>query len=139
MAKLGSLTKWLSVRLRTNWSYVWVQLQPLRSIYYSLHYEIAEIHKHCLYWKVFSTSFFNYICWSVNCISWVSKFNNFFLSCPETEARFIFEDFNIGLYGKFISSSPILFLLFYLVCKLFKWLFQPLCQSVNCTNRVFES
>ena len=23
--------------------------------------------------------FFSYICWSVNCMSWVSKFNNFFL------------------------------------------------------------
>ena len=52
--------------------------------------------------------FFSYICWSVNCMSWVSKFNNFFLICTETEARFIFEGFNIALYGKFISDSPIL-------------------------------
>ena len=37
--------------------------------------------------------FFNYICWSVNCMSWVSKFNNFFLRCTETETRFIFEFF----------------------------------------------
>ena len=62
------------------------------------------IHKHCLYWKVFSTDiyrkiFFNslllfsYICWSVNCMSWVSKFHNFFLACLETEARFILEGF----------------------------------------------
>ena len=64
--------------------------------------------------RFFSTvwCFFSYICWSVNCISWVSKFNNFFLTCTETEARFIFEGFNIVLYGKFISDSPILFLLF---------------------------
>ena len=48
--------------------------------------------------------FFSYICWSVNCMSWVSKFNNFFLTCRETEARFIFEGFNIVLYGKFISD-----------------------------------
>ena len=54
-------------------------------------------------------SFFSYICWSVNCMSLVSKFNNFFLTCTETVARFIFEDFNIVLYGKFFSDSPILF------------------------------
>ena len=84
--------------------------------------------------------FFSYICWSVNCMSWVSKFNNFFLTCTETEARFIFEGFNIVLYGKFISDSPILFLFcFYLLCQLFKGLFQSLCQSVNCMSWVFES
>ena len=83
--------------------------------------------------------FFSYICWSVNCISWVSKFNNFFLTCRETEARFIFEGFNIVLYGKFIYDSRILFLFFYLVCKLCKGLFQSLCQSVNCMSWVFES
>ena len=27
--------------------------------------------------------FFSYICWSVNCMSWVSKFNNFFLTCTK--------------------------------------------------------
>ena len=83
--------------------------------------------------------FFSYICWSVNCMSWVSKFNNFFLTCTETEARFIFEGFNIVLYRKFISDSLILFCFFYLVCKLFKGLFQSLCQSVNCMSWVFES
>ena len=56
--------------------------------------------------------FFSYTAWSVYCMSWVSKFNNF-LTCRETEGRFIFEGFNIVLYGKF------------------KELFQPLCQSVN--------
>ena len=81
--------------------------------------------------------FFSYICWSAKCMSWVSKFNNFFLTCTETEARFIFEGFNIVLYGKFISDSSILFS--NLVCKLFKGLFQSLCQSVNCMSWVFES
>ena len=57
-------------------------------------------------------SVFSYICWSVNCMSWVGKFCNFFLICTETEARFTFEDFNIVLYGKFISDSLILFSLF---------------------------
>ena len=83
--------------------------------------------------------FFSYICWSVSCKSWVSKFNDFFLTCTGTEERFIFEDFNIVLYGKFISNSRIIFSLFCLVCKLFKGLFQPHCQSGNCTSWVFES
>ena len=56
--------------------------------------------------------FFSYICWSVSCISGVSKFNNFFLTCMETGARFIFKGINIVLYGKFIFDSAILFLLF---------------------------
>ena len=83
--------------------------------------------------------FFSYICWSVNCMSWVSKFKNCFLTCTDTEARFIFEGFNIVLYGKFISDSLTLFLFFYLVCKLFEVLFQSLCQLVNCMSWVFES
>ena len=40
------------------------------------------------------------------------------------------------------SSLPTLqyfFCIFYLVCKLFKGLFQPVCQSVNCMSWVFES
>ena len=75
--------------------------------------------------------FFSYICWSVNCMSWVSKFNNFFLTCTENKARFIFEGFNILRYGKFISESLIIFLIFLSgllyfsvtlsVNKLYKW------------------
>ena len=57
--------------------------------------------------------FFSYICWSVNCMSWVSKFNIFFLTCRETEARFIFGGFNIVIYGNFsFLDSLILFLHF---------------------------
>ena len=83
--------------------------------------------------------FFSHICWSVNCMSWVSKFNNFFLTCTETEARFIFKDFNIVLYEKFISDSPKLFSFSLSACKSFKGLFQPLSQSVNCMSWIFES
>ena len=115
-----------------------------------LHFENVKIDKHCLYLKVFNTAyierftskvwcFFSYICMLVNCMSWVSKFSNFFLTCWETEARFIFEGFNIVPYGKFISDFAVLFLLFYLVCKLFNGLFQTLCQSVNFISWVFES
>ena len=83
--------------------------------------------------------FFSYICWSVNCMSWVSKSNNFFLACTETEAEFIFEGFNIVLYAKLISDPMIHFLFLYMVCKLFKALSQSLCQSVNFMSWVFES
>ena len=56
--------------------------------------------------------FFSCIFWSINCMSWVSKFNNFFLTCKETEARYIFEGFNVALYEKFISDSLIPFSFF---------------------------
>ena len=65
--------------------------------------------------------FFSYTFWSVNCMSWVSKLNSFFLKCMKTEAKLIFDGFNIVLYGKFISNSLIIFLLF------FFW-------SVNCSR-----
>ena len=68
---------------------------------------------------------FSYICWSVNCMSWISKFNNLFLTFTETKARFIFEGFNIVHYRKFISVSLILFLI------LFIW-------SVNCLRDFFS-
>ena len=83
--------------------------------------------------------FFSYIYWSVNCMSRVSIFKKNFLTCTDTEARFIFEGFITAVYGKFISDSPIIFFtFFYLVCKLFKGLFQPLCQLVNCMIWVFK-
>ena len=83
--------------------------------------------------------FFGYICRSVNCMSRVSQFNNSFLTCTETEARFIFQGLDIVFYGKFIPDSPILFCFFYLVCKMCKELFQSFCQSLNCMSWVFES
>ena len=121
------------------------------SIIYSLHFENVKI-RNIVYIgrylvltfieRFISTvcCFFSYIYWSVNCMSRVSIFNSFFLTCTDTEARFIFEGFTIVLYGKFISDSLILFFtFFYLVCKLFKGLFQPLFQLVNCMIWVFES
>ena len=83
--------------------------------------------------------FFSYICWSVNFISWVSKFNNFFLTCTETDARFIFEGFNIVFMENSSLTHWYFFCIFYLVCKLFKGLSQSLCQSVNCMSWVFKS
>ena len=49
---------------------------------------------------------FSYICWSVNCMGWVSKFT--FSDMHGTEAKFMIEGIDIVLYGKFISDSPIL-------------------------------
>ena len=111
----------------TNYSFEFFSSGPqiiqIRPINYSLHFESVKIHKHCVYirWYLVLTYMerllstvcwlFSHICLSVNCISWVSKFNNFFLTCLETEARFIFEGF-IVLYGKLISKSSIFFLLF---------------------------
>ena len=69
--------------------------------------------------------FFSYICWSVNCMNWVSKFNNFFLTCRETDARFIFEGFNIVLYGKVHFWLSDTFFAFFI------W-------SVNCSRDFFS-
>ena len=41
----------------------------------------------------FACHFFSYIWRLVSCMCWVSKFRNFFLTCLENEARFIFEGF----------------------------------------------
>ena len=79
--------------------------------------------------------FCSYICWSVNCMSWASKFYNFFLNCSEIEARFTFEVFKYCP----LWNLRYLFSFFHLVGKLFKGLFQPLCQSANCMSWVFES
>ena len=83
--------------------------------------------------------FFTYICWPVNCMSWVSKFNIFL--CHVRKLR---QDLYLrALILSFMESSfltPWYFFYFsYLVCKLFKGLFQSLCQSVNCMSWVFES
>ena len=100
--------------------FFWSLNMQVRSINYLLHFDSDKIHKHYLYWRVFSTDitrknffkicyFFSYVFWSINCVSWVSKFNIFFLTYTETEAIFTFDGFNIALCEKFISNSPIVF------------------------------
>ena len=70
--------------LRLFWS---VNCETL-SVYYVLHFGSVKIHKHCLYWNVFSTDIIGKIILNclllfkpfllVNYVSWVSKFHNFF-------------------------------------------------------------
>ena len=69
--------------------------------------------------------FFNYICWSVNCMSWVSKFNNFFLRCTETETRFIFEFFKYCALWKVHFQHSGTFLAFFI-------------RSVSCSRDIFN-
>ena len=69
--------------------------------------------------------FFSYICWSVNCMSWLSKFHDYFLTCSETEARFMFEDF------KCYHSWKVQFHLSSLFSAFFIW-------SVNCSSHLFS-
>ena len=77
--------------------------------------------------RFFSTvcCFSTYICWSVNCMSWVSKFHNFFLTGSETEARFIFEGFKYWPLWKVNFQLPGTFLAF-------------LIWSVNCWREFFS-
>ena len=98
---------------------------------FSLNFGSVKIHKYSLYWKVFiETSyidvyrnvffncllFFIYICWSANSIVELvkSKFHNFFLTCSETEARFIFESFKYCLLWKVHFQLSDTFLAFFI-------------------------
>ena len=75
--------------------------------------------------RLFSTiccCFCSYICWSVNCMSGVSKFHNFYLTCSEIEGRFILGGFK---YFPFWFS----FSFFHLVCK-FRYEVHSLCWNL---------
>ena len=69
--------------------------------------------------------FFSSICWSVNCMSQVSKFHNFFLTCLETEAIFVFESFN------YCQLWKVQFQLFSTFLAFFIW-------SVNYSRDIFS-
>ena len=113
------------------------------SIIYSLHFENVKIHKHCLYWKVFSTDIyrkiyfnslllFSYICWSVNCMSWVRKFNNFILHVWKLMQDLYLRALILSFMESLFLTLQYFFCFFHLVYKFFKGLFQLLCQSANC-------
>ena len=97
--------------------------------------------KHCLCWKVLSTNiygnifstvccFFSYICWPVNCMSWVSKFHNLFLTYSKTEARCVSEGFWYCHLCKVQFQHFCTFLAFFhLVSKLLKSPFNSLFVS----------
>ena len=103
-----------------------------------------------VYWKVFSTNIyrkiyfksllvFRYICWLVNCMSWVSKLNNFFWYAGKLRLDLYLRALILPFMESSFLTLQYFFCFFYLVCKLFKGLFQPLCQSVNFISWVFES
>ena len=50
--------------------------------------------------------FLSYFCWSVNCMSQVSKFHKVFPTGSET---LYLRTFSIVIYGKFIFIFPVLF------------------------------
>ena len=110
------------------------------SINYAWRFGSVKIHNHCLYWRAFVLTwaeilfstvcyFYSYYWWSVNYTSRVIKFHNFFLTCSETEAKGIFEDF-FYCHLWIVPNFPVLFLAFFhLVCKLFNSLFKSLFVS----------
>ena len=106
------------------------------SIKYSSYFRSVNIHKHCLYWKVFSTDiyrkiifncccFFSFRCWSVNCMSWLTKFQNFFSDLLWNRGK-------IYIWGlevlSFMESSVLTFQYF---CTFFTW-------SENCSRDLFS-
>ena len=68
--------------------------------------------------------FFSYICWSVNCMSSVSKFNNFFLTCMETEQ-------DLYLRALILSFMENLFVTLQYFFRFFIW-------SVDCSRDFFS-
>ena len=63
--------------------------------------------------------FFICFCWSVNCMSQVSRFHNFFLTCPDAVERFIFET-SVSTFRYILNCSSYFFILFLLVSNLFE-------------------
>ena len=85
-------------------------------------------------------SFLNHFCWSVNYMSRVSKFNNFFVICSEIKARRIIEGFQYcflwkvqfqlsSTFSSFFSTGLLIAQITFLV---------PICWSVNCISWVFD-
>ena len=107
------------------------------SVNYALHFGSVKIHKHCLYWSVFSADINGNII--LNCLlllkifllvsnymNQVSKFYNFFLTWSETKARCIFEGFYYCHLWKVqyqLSSNFLAF--FHQIFKLLKSNYSP--------------
>ena len=96
----------------------------------------VKMHKHCLYWNIFSTDINGKIIF--NCLLLfkpfllVSKlyesvnFTSFFRHAQKLRQGEYLIDFSIVSYGKFNSSFPVLFLAFFI------W-------SLNCSSYFFSS
>ena len=83
--------------------------------------------------------FFSYICWSANCMSWVSNFIIlFFWHVPKLMQGLYLSALILFFMESLFLTPQYFFCFLYLVCKLFKGPFQSLCQSVNCMIWVFE-
>ena len=128
---------------------------PLQTFFWSLDY-INLVYKLCikfwkchdtqtfLYWSVFSIDiierlfstfcqFLNFFFWSVNYMSRVNKFYNFFLTFSETEAKCIFKGFWYFHLWKvqFQLSSTVLDFFPLVSNKLLKSLFCPDAQKLK--------
>ena len=105
----------------------------------------CQDNKHSLYWsvlvladieKLFSTIcyFLSYFCWSVNCISRVSKFHNFSWHAFKPRQGLYLRTFSIAIYGKLNFNFPVLFLAFFIAHVTFLVTFY---QSVSCMSWVW--
>ena len=106
-------------------------------VYLGRHLVLTDIYRNIFFNSLLL--FFSYICWSVNYMSWISKLHNFFLTCLETEARFIFEGFKYCLLQKVnfhISATFLAFFIWSVDCS--RDFFSLFCQSVNCMSWVLE-
>ena len=123
----------------------------IRSINYSLHFESVNTRKYCLYWKVFSTNpcrkiFFNslllflviFVGQQIVSVESVNSIISFWHPW-ERRQNLSLRTLILSFMKTSFPTSDTLFAFFYLVCKLFKGLFQPLFHSVNCMSSAFES
>ena len=70
--------------------------------------------------------FLSHFCWSLSCVKRVSKIDNFFLTCSETEPRCIFEGFQFCHLWKVQFQLSSTFFSFFFI-----W-------SVNCLGHFFS-
>ena len=113
-------------------------IAKISSVNYVLHFGRANIHKHCLYWSVFSTDINGKIIF--NCLLlfkpfllvktiWVESVNStiFFWHAQKLREGVYLRDFSIVICGKLNSNFPVLFLVFFhLVLKFLKSFFYSL-------------
>ena len=92
--------------------------------------------------RIFSTVsyFLSHFYWSVNYMSQVSKFHNFFLTCSKTEARCTFERFQYCLLWKvqFQLSSNFFSFFFIWSVNCSSHFLVPFCWSVNFMSWDFD-
>ena len=116
-----------------------LEIGEIWSINYALHFGCVKIHKHCLYWIVFSTDINRYIIFNsfllFSLLLLVSKLYEsvnstiFFWHAQKLMQSVYLRPLSIFIYGKFNLNFPALFLAFFhqvCFCSSHSWLVSEL-------------